>query len=182
MGSVDAWQNLLHKDNAAFTIAGWYRFGVTASGQQSILSTFADTVATIGVAFGAADNSTPPYTAGKLYIDVGNGSGSFALAKGSSTLSAVPTGSDVFVALSVDEAGNAGIFHMDGVSETFAAAYSSPTASAATFGIGLIQAGADPSVGAEVLSRMYNAAFWQRALSSAELISLYNATKRKYGL
>lgn len=172
--SSSSWWENLHKDSAAFTIAGWYRLVAPTTNGNGFLVTMTGAYTDIGIAFGTSPTTSAPYVSGCLYLDCSNGSGTAALRAAGTTV--VPDDSDVFIAVSFNEATGSLIFQVGAAQESLSSkTYSSPSASAATYTLGLILAGGVAAVASEVLNRLYKAAFWSTALSAADLTSIYNA-------
>lgn len=169
----EAWMENLHKDNAIFTIVFWLYLATTTA-EQGLIGTVG-----AGTGFNIRCNST-----NTIRFRVGN-AGS-AVVDATSTLTITDATPTMF-ALTLNEATGAGggrFYKNDGtkVTETFTSTYSSPSAGAAEttmrLGVrgdiaGLLQSGA----------RYYMFGAWEGTqLTEANLDSIYDATKGRFGL
>ena len=157
------WLENFHKANAKLTLVYWFNPTNAAAATQYIFSTALNAVQT-GFQFYFGATSI-------IRITVQNGASTVLDVL--STLTVKQSDAWQMVALSVDEAGNSGIFHINGQSETFAAAYASPSGGASSSGATL---GARNVAGTGALrANTRTGAFlaWNRALSAAELLSLW---------
>lgn len=176
--TVETWMSAYHQNNALFSILLWY-FHKSASGNDVLFNT-----ASSGIADGVyidVDNNTTTFSVRDA------GAASEILVEGSTTI-----GADAWhlLGVSVDEATGAGggFLYLDGAfdqvsaSNTFNATYASPSANAAnTFRIGARPAGATAPMPAG--TRYGGAMFWGgRALSKAEMDSVWAATRARYGV
>ncbi|WP_189556901.1 hypothetical protein, partial [Mesorhizobium sp. M4B.F.Ca.ET.089.01.1.1] len=169
----ETWMNNLHKDNAKWTLAAWVWYA--AAGSAGFLGTNNNSASSIG-------SSTGMSSGGKLFTSVTNGSGTNAMQNISAT--SIPTGSWAFLASSVDEAVGAGghILGINSTFETFASTFTSPSASNAAFTM-QIGARGNGAVPVPNTSRIACVAMWEgRALTQAELLSLFNATRGRFGV
>ncbi len=158
-----------------FTFAGWFYRDASASGAW-FFYTGGFSAGSPGVNIGATLNGDPDPN--RPYMEVGNSSGGFAASLVAGSLT-VPKGSAMFVALSADEATGSFVFQINGTQQTVSATYSSPSAAAAALTEANVSAGNNENTNT---GRVYNASWWNRALSAAELLSLYNSEKAKFGL
>lgn len=170
----ETWMENLHKTGAAFTIALWWN-PQTISAPQLWFSSNSLSSANTGV--GYYQNAT-----GGGQIRVCNGSGAtFALNNNSAQAGTI--GAWQFRLVSVNEAGAAGAsYHqLNGTQATFNGAYSSPSAGAATgtYHIGSTHSGATPYASGTFKSCM---AVWNRALSQAEGLALFTASRARFGV
>jgi hypothetical protein len=162
------WINNIHKNNAQFTLACWVYLGSSGTGVFC-----GDYIATGSPMFNWYASSLT-----KLSIAVSDGS-SFVFDQ---TMSAtISTGVWTFVAVTLNEAANTMTLQVDGTQETFACTYSGPSASNAgnILKIGADGDGAFPLVSG---SRLHSFMAWEgTALSAAQILSLYDATKLRFG-
>lgn len=167
----ETWMDSLHKDNAAFTVAQWiFRVPGQAAGLWG--DNAVGTLTNHGVDFRLAASNI-------CQLIVANGSGVTAR-----TISSTATAASAqwyFIAMSVDEAGNAYTFQLNSTQEAGAASYSSPSSSAASqaFNIGARGAAGTPLSSGH---RMASSAIWTRALTAAELNLFFNATRGAFGV
>lgn len=170
--SNPAWVNTLHQNNALWTFAAWIR-PATISGVQRFTGTGQGAMAGTGVEVGCNGS-------GALMISVRAG-GSNAL--NATTGGTLATGAWQFVAWSLNEpAGGTGLnIALNGTITNASATYSSPSASNAGQ---VLQIGAAGNSALRVESgfRMAQAAWWTRALSTAELNLLFQATRGRFGV
>lgn len=175
-----AWVESIHKNSAKFTIAQWcylsgatttsVRWGDTGTASRSDGSAYA------GFQFGHSASSLRRLN---LAISVG-GSGGWAYLKDSAA--ACNNTAWNFIAVSMDEAAGALSFQINGTSESYSSqTYSSPDSGSAesTLEIGGTGAGVAPDASG---GRIGAYAGWSRALSAAELASLFEATRGKFGI
>lgn len=170
----ETWMENLHKNNAIWSYCTWVYVSTVGTANSVLWGTGRLSATQRGV------NSHVQVNA-KLSVLVGNGSGGAALSRISAA--DVPTGQWNFLAVSIDETNN-----VDGaklvineIEESFAAAYTTPTSSAAAavMEIGAAGAGTSP---VKANYRMSGFMMWTRALSFAEFNSIYEATKGRFGL
>ena len=170
-----SWMNALHKDGAALTIVQWAR---SSDGRGCGTIEFMDLdgvwggPAYPGVLFGLA-NGLGGTTLGTIIFDAVRGDGTIA-ARIETTLS--PTfGPWQFSAFSFNEATGAWVAQLNGSEETGTTTYTTPSSSNGT---------SDAIIRRSTTGEYKQNSFmlWTRALSSAELTALYNATKAKFGL
>jgi hypothetical protein len=170
----ETWMQNLHKDGAVFSFAAWVYIATTGTPQVFICTTqypdrigFSFYCSSIGTARFAVDNGT-----GQAYIE--------------GTLS-IPIGQWSFVGVSLTEATGAGgaVYQVNGTQETKTSTYTSPSSASAS-NITAIGYGTDDSAPIDYIlngGRMASLVAWEgTAISAAELLSLYNATKSKFGL
>jgi hypothetical protein len=169
------WSDNAHKNSALFTFAGWFYRDAAASGAW-FFYTGGFSAGSPGINIGATLDGDPDPNC--PYLEVGNSSGGFAASLVADTLT-VPKGSAMFVALSADEASGSFVFQINGSQQTVSATYSSPSSSTAALTEANVSAGNNENTNT---GRVYNAAWWSRALSASELLGLYNADKSKFGL
>lgn len=162
-----------HKDNALFTLAGWF-FRTVSTGRA--VATAAGNNTDVGIQWGV--NSTP-----SLFFTVyrGNAAGpSFSYT--SAALTSWPVNTWAFVATSIDEANNSGIGKVNGQTMPFACTYVSPTAVGPSSGT-IVGSDYNNSFPAPAGSRYASLCMWEgRALTAEELEALYQATRGKYGV
>lgn len=177
--------NSWHKDNATFTVAAWIWIvaGAGADAGIPLLRNFAGTSQR-----GITIHALPLSSYGGTYVGMVNASGS--------AQNFLPPTQDViteaawqFVAVSFSEGSGASFTQCNAFQELFAAdTYSSPSASDPSESL---CAGGGPDVGSSVFNnliypangnRINSLMAWNRALSQAELLSLYNARKSAFGL
>lgn len=172
--SNETWMDNLHKNNATFTIAGW--FYTSTTNDDHVL--FGTGAATTGIVVKAHGDGT-------VRINVYNGSSSELEI---TTSDAMSDEAYHFFALSLDEAGGSSgsFFYLDGdymqvsSADTFNGAYSSPSSDAAS----TMEIGGRPGSGSpdELLSGDRIAGFmaWSTNLSKANLDTLYASTKVRF--
>lgn len=164
----ESWMDALHKDNAKFSMVGWFRL------VNSVTTIFGNSDAVPGVTVGlepATDTLSfivyrpPAFPAFSETISIN-----------------VPTG-DVFVGVRVDEAANTWAAVVNGTAVTGASCtYSSPSSAAAGGRMGIGDNGGGLSR-APSGTRVYAFAMYeQTALTTTQMISIYNASKAKFGL
>lgn len=172
----EAWMEALHKDNALFSlIASVY---IPDAAVHGVFGTMGTATTNIGVRLQFT-------TVEKLQFIVAGG----ASALNKTTDNAVSAGAWHIIGLSIDEAGGSvSFFYTDGgysqvsASNTFDAAYLSPSSSSATY---TMQIGAAGNNGFPLANttRLGFLGIWQgTALSKANFDTLYASTKGRYGL
>jgi hypothetical protein len=169
--TIEAWMQTLHKDNAVFTAAGWLL--LTTGSVQTILGTLGGGVA------GSSHGINFQTTAGNaLQLFVGNASTGTTI-----TSTATFAAAWSFIAIALDESVGAGggTFQINGTQEAFNSAYSSPSSSNAS---GNMQLGARGSAVGPIANtgRMATMNVWDRRLSTAELLTLFMATRGRFGV
>lgn len=168
-GSVSnpTWVENIHKDNAIFTMATWFH---APSDNFSFAGTASNSSGTVGFRwFCSVDQA--------IIFNQQNGS-AFNPMSSAATFS---LNAWEFAAVSVNEATGAGIFAVNGTTETFSSTYSSPSASSALSTLLLASRGG-PGAFFPNTSRMGSFLAWSSALSEAELLSIYEATRGRYGV
>lgn len=174
----EVWMQNLHKDNAAFTcIYIMYAAGTN----PAAFGTSDGTVATnIGVSFYVASTSPP-----KIYV--ANGTGGAALEVNGDTTPAANAYHMVGVSLNEATGAGGGFLYTDGAynqvsaSDTFNSAYSSPSASSATYkmNVAALGNGGTPLSANERLGAI---AIWSSALTKANLDSIFALQRARYGI
>tara|TARA_Y100001963_G_C6792809_1_gene456635 strand:- start:779 stop:1624 length:846 start_codon:yes stop_codon:yes gene_type:complete len=179
--SNESWMNNLHKDNADFTIA---TFLYTSGGLEGgICGTMAATWANVGFNLILTTSNT-------INFRVARGAHSPEAFAGVTSTTALNTSAWNFVAISIDEAtgSGGGFFYQNGAynqvssSDTFNAAYSSPSSSSATyaFNIGAVGNGAEKM---QNTIRMGGLMIWEGgALTKANLDTLWAEMRGRYNL
>jgi hypothetical protein len=166
----ETWMQNIHKDNAKFTLLTWWMPG--------------DFSATQGL-FGTRGNGNPAgfivnvLTGATVQFVVSQGSGNALSVTSTAAFSA---GAWSFLAISVDEGAAFGLRQINGTQETFASAYTSPSAGSAaqTFQIGARGNAAGPLSDG---SRMALACAWEGvALTAAEVADFHDATRERFGV
>lgn len=165
--------NTIHKDNALFTLAGWF-YRPAAAGTGRTFATAAGNNTDVGVQWGV--NSTPA-----LFFTVfRNNAGGPAFA---STITCTwPGNSWAFMATSIDEANNVGIGKVNGETTNFACTYVTPSVVGPN-SYPIIGSDYNNSFPAPAGSRYASLCMWEgRALKAEELEALFQATRGKYGV
>jgi Concanavalin A-like lectin/glucanases superfamily len=155
------WVNSIHKSNAKFTLAGWIY--VNALGLDHVIfGTNSGGITNIGYIFyvAAADDFLNFFTT--------NGAAQDVLV---TTTGAVKTGWN-FLAISGNEEANSATLQINGTQESFALTYVTPSAANATFTL-QIGGGGNSAFPLPSGDRMGGAMMWNRSLSDAEMLSLY---------
>lgn len=172
---ADTW----HKDNATFTLAAWVYVAsgvVTPPGLPLIT-----TRGPVGGPFdpGVTLQISGLASTGRISLNYNNGSSTQACLP--PTNDSIVEGTWMFAAVSFSEGSGASFVRANGFSELFSSdTYVSPSSAAKTAGP-LIFAIATNSVAASG-DRINSIAAWSTALSQAQVLSIYNATKGKFGL
>jgi len=171
--SNEAWMNNLHKNNAAFTIAGYiYASDITPSVAHFLAGTARGNNSNIGIALLIRTNST-------LRLGIANGSGLDALTITSRATFVQSQWN--FFAVTVNEAAGTGTLQVNGTQEARSTTYTSPSSSSASYALEVGAAG-DGAFPAESGFRMANFCAWEAvALTATQLDSLYQHTKAKFG-
>lgn len=171
-GGGNTFINTIHKDNAAFTLVCWGRLGAHGPSNQYLFGD-TSTSAIVGFFWGFASAN------GRLRFAVYNGSAQVIDA--TATTLSIPTAGQWYMwAVSVDEAAASGLQYQNGSAHTFNPTYTSPSAS--NTGGSLTLGGMNSTLPLSNTSRMSFFAAWDRALSQADLDTLFNATREKFGV
>lgn len=168
----ETWMNNFHKAGAKWTVATWI-WHATGVG-TGILGTDGNNGSVVGFFLG---NSS----AGKLILAIGNGSSQIVT---NASVASIPIGQWSFLACSFDSSGGStgNILMLNGTQETFSGTLSSPSASNAAFTmqIGTRGNGSAPLPNG---SRMAGFMIWEsKALTQAELTSIFTATRGRFGV
>lgn len=166
----EAWMSDIHKDNAKFTLAAWVYFATNPS--------------TSGLCGTSAGSGTGVYlimAAGAVIQFAAQNAGVNAFAHNTG---GVPVGSWVFYAISIDEAAGASgsVRLLNALASSFDGTYTSPSAGAASYTMGLGEYG---NGGSPMLSgdRLGMFAAWSGvALTKTQLNALYQTTRGRYGV
>ena len=153
------WVKNISKDSSTHTLATWfYNFGLGST--QDMAGTDAGAPTNFGWYFTIRNTNV-------IAFQAENGVTGYNL----DSTATVKVGWN-FLAISVDEASSVGITHVNGVNETQAYNYAAPSANDPTFAmnIGCLGNGTTRS---DANSRMGAFMGWSRALSAAELMSLW---------
>lgn len=168
-----------HKDNAEFSLTAWVWVpaGVASPPGYPLFSTRGAATATDR---GVSVQLSGLASTGRVGINYGNGSSVQQL--NPPTNDTIIEAGWMFLAVSFDEGSGASFARMNGTVELFSSdSYISPTASAAADSPVIWQTASTPVV-APNGARLANIAMWSRALTQAEVTSLYDSTKAKFGL
>lgn len=168
----ETWMQNIHKTSAIYTLIAVV-FGVEAG--EGLAGTSANTATNIGFSWLAAGDPPAPR------IEIHDGSGSDALANTSGTAGAQSAYN--FFGLSVNEAGGTVSFHyVNGTDDTaFDAAYTTPSASNATYTMGLAQSGNDADHVVSGRSAIFMA--WSgTALTAANMDSIFALLRGRFGI
>jgi len=172
MRGNSTWMQNLHKDNALFTLMAWL-YRVEAAAYSILGNMSGDAGGNIGCRWG-------PGGTGAVSFFQRNGSAQQTVYASTAT---APHAAWTFAALSMNEAGGAGASFMqiDDAVETFNGAYTSPTASNASFdmNIGARGNGSSPLASG---SRMAMVLAWTTALSQAQVESFHALTRGRFGV
>lgn len=167
----ETWMQNLHKDNAIFTLMAWVRLGSLAA-NQGLFGNSQAVATNIGTHWLVT-------TAGLQSIGIANGSGSFALNPGSTTVN--PIGAWRCLGVSLTE-GTGLTWFANGVTDTDPATYTSPSSSDATF---TCQIGSRGNNNTPLTngSRMGGFMAWEGvALSATQMNAFFNATRKVFGV
>jgi Concanavalin A-like lectin/glucanases superfamily len=166
----ETWMQNIHKDNAAFTLATWFYPG--ASGTIQCLAGTNGVSNAVG--FDWRVNATP-----NLALFIRAGGGVTPLNRASTAQAS--SGAWNFLAVSVDEAAGTGEMVVNGVAQSIATTYTTPSASNAAF---TMQIGAGGNNALPVLNAGRLAAFagWSRSLTASELSAVFNETRQSFGV
>lgn len=178
--TIETWMNNLHKAAAKFSFCGWYSFGAV-NGLQALFGTLA-----------SQGGSSP---AGIMVQINGIGQFGFVAQRSGGTASFLIDSSLVaspgvwsFCAGTVNEAGgaNASFLQLSGGLQTFNAAFSSPSSTAApSMSIGATGGNVSAGVYWPLLSgaKVACLAMWEsRVLGPAELEAIYQSTRSRFGV
>lgn len=160
----ETWMTNMHKDSAAFTLVTWTYINAlgTANG---LAGTRGASAGNTGVIFFKAADET-------LNLFVNNAG--VSVANHGTSLGAIAKVGWNFFACSIDEtdAATGAKFNVNGVSESYDGTYTAPSAGAASFTMEIAARG-NANTPMQNLDRMGAFMAWDRALSSAELMSIY---------
>lgn len=170
--TTEAWMQTLHQNNALFTLAGWWYL---PSASFHLL------VTTLGGGTAASSDGISFQTTATRELTLFVGSAATADTTLTSTIQ-FANSAWTFIAVSLDEAAGASgsLWQINEAQETFNGTYSAPSAVAAD---GAFQLGArGSSFPLASGSRLGMMNIWTRALSAAELTTLFHATRNRYGV
>jgi hypothetical protein len=168
--TADAFSHSLHKNNAVFTLATWARVSAyDAANGHGLFTTVSIAAGLNGMLFGI----------GRAGVELSLTFANAGAAEFIDTNVAAPVGSIAFYAISYNEATGAWIARSNGNTGSGTQAIVSPSAVNADTGLNLASTG-NPSGGYS--GDVFAAAAWSSALSSADLLAIYDATRTKYGL
>jgi hypothetical protein len=170
----ETWMQNLHKNNAKLTLACWVYSPTLAGGIALAGNNSAETLE-VGFNFNVRSTSV-------LRFGVTSGSGAALNMDSTATMSDTAW---TFLAASLDEAtSNSGIMQVGATQETGkACAYTSPSASNASFTTQLACLGDSGAVGLVNGSRMSMFTAWEGvALTAAQLQAIYDATRARHGV
>lgn len=170
----ETWMNNLHKNNATFTIAMWFRLASLPGSSQGLAGAYAAT--------------SPPTDIG-WEVNVGSASlfgftaySGGAVARSVFTTGAVSAAQWLFGVISVDEAAGTGFVQVNSTQEAKTTTYTSPSASNAnaTMRIGDGGDGAAPIASG---GRIASTAVWEGiSITTAQALTLFEATRAKFGV
>lgn len=168
----ETWMKNIHKDNAAYTFVAWL-YHVTGSNNIVIGNNGGAAGSGTGFHFGTPASSV-------CTMRAANGVGTSALLKDSTaTLNNTAWN---FIAASVNEATAFGAFQVNASQETFTSTYTTPAAGDPSF---TTEVGARGNANAPMPSgvRLSCLAAWEGvALSQVQIDSIFQATRRQFGL
>jgi hypothetical protein len=169
--AVTTFINSLHQNNALGTIVAWVYFADMTSANNPICGTNRGGGTNVGFYFGW--NTTDV-----LRFQVNNAAGSVLTFDHASGIS---LNTWTFVSLSINEATPAYAMGINGSYTTGSTAYSSPSAAGASspMQIGAFGANVGPITSG---GRMGCVAFWNTALTQAQMTAIYNRTRRRFGV
>lgn len=178
----DTWVNALHKDNATFTLLFWL-YVVTSGFSDEAETLFATGtyLDEIGCYFIVRDDTAA------IEFKVVNGDGSTTVMSQGSTSEGLFANTNAWnmIAVTQNEATGTMKWYVNGNTATNSAAstYTSPSASNITAGA-YIGSNTDREDAWQFSSGVRFGIFaaWDRVLSTAEISSIYNATKTRFGL
>lgn len=171
-----SWVNNIHKAGAVFTIAEWVYLNAANNGAFGRIGDelAAGLINVVGFEFGGGSTfGLRP----NFYVD----NGSAQVYQKASTTSGIDNSWN-FLAISVNIPTGVVIFGINGSTDTFTSqSYTSPSAAAAgsTVQIGAFGAGQTPEKSGD---RFNSVAMWSDALSASQLVSLFTATRGKFGV
>jgi len=171
--SKTTWVNSLHKDNATFTLAGWFYATADSGSGASFFQSGDPTDPGIWIYIGQPALGSDNKLGFRKYSN--GGASEQVITDAGPT---VPFGSWAFVAVSFNEATGALITQVNGTQVTESGKTYSTNATADIAGISLNTSPHTASSSARVAS----VAGWSRALSAAEMTSLFEASRAKYGV
>lgn len=166
----ETWMHNLHKDNAALTAFFW----AYGAGTDSLCGTNGNVNTNIGMFLRAATGT------GNIQFQVTNGGAGAALSKTTAALGYTASQWN-FVGITYDEAAGAGTINCNGTTEAVSGGYTTPSAANATFTMELGARGNAQSLFAAG-GRMGGLAMFDAALSAAQLMSIFNETRGRYGI
>lgn len=169
----ETWMQNLHKNNALFSLVCWF-YLPDLTAMQGLFGTCSNSSLSNTGAQWIID------TSGNLYVQVLNGSGSSAAVIVGST--GVTASAWKFAAISVDEAANTAVGVLNGTVATTVSAYTSPSASNATY---TAEIGATGNAIALMRNggRIAQFAAWEGvALTQAQLLNIFTATRGRFGV
>lgn len=169
----ETWMNNLHKNSATFTFAFWVRLASLGSTQSLVATMNATTEIGINIYV---------HTTGEFAIDVAAGDGNDEMTDSVVSDATVSAGAWTFLALSGDEPSGNWITQVNGTQKTQTSiTYSGPSSSAAdrAMSLGARGGGTFPFLSG---GRMASAVAWSSARTAAELDSLYQLTRSKFGV
>jgi hypothetical protein len=172
----ETWMNNLHKGGARWAVAALFYVEDLAASQGLFGNTSANN-ASVGVDFYVQTTGIP-------LLAIRNGSGSLAAAESLSSSFLVSAGAWHLIAISIDEAAGTDNlnWNLNGNQDTDDVAFTSPSASDATF---TLEIGARGSGNAQLrnLARVAGFLMWEgRHLSHSEIDSLYQAMRGRVGI
>lgn len=174
---LQSWMHAFHKNDAQLSIAGW------AKGSNK--GTYAFNTIDAGGLDGGPAGPGVGFSAGTgasgstLYAPTFNAfNDSFSVIGAISSTLIPPSGSWLFTALSFNETSGAWTVQLNGTQQSGTTTYSSPSSSDATKN-GEIYV---TSSGTGGTLEVNTVAIWSRALAAADLMSIYEATRTKFGL
>ena len=169
----ETWMENLHKDNAKFSIATWIYIG-TAATVQYFCGNAGSAAGHTGIRFG--------YTASNqsLLEILNNGANPLA----QFTTATFGAGAWTFLGISLDEAvgANGLLMQINSTQETYTSTYTSPASGASSFTLEIASRG-NASLPLTNTSRMAAFCMWESAaLTAAQMLALYQATRRRFGV
>jgi hypothetical protein len=171
IGANPAVVNQMHQNSAVFTIAAWVYWSDVSSANNIICGTNGASGTTHGIYWGLV-------TTDNLSFVKTNGSAAQVVFNIANT---VPLNTWSFVTLATTEATPLHTIGQNGSYTTNATAYTSPSASAATYAMELFMFG-NAVNGSTNGSRMGAFAVWNTALTQAQTTAIYNRTRRRFGV
>lgn len=173
--------NAWHKDNAAFTMAGWCY--IPTSGSSPSLGFFCNWRANSDLGVRVFLSASPT-----MVMMNASGSGSGQAFTTSSNLTLLDQWQ--FAVVSFSEGSGTSFAQINATAELMTSDdYSSPSSTTAPFGVAIMGipnlAGTGLNTGAFQCAdgqRINSLMAWSRAISQSEALALYNATKGKFGL